>query len=548
MSLPQLLQTAQILLRSGQPKEALAAFEQILVVAPDLPEPWFHRGNILKGLGQVDEAIASYDQVLARLPRHINTWNNRAVALQQARRFTEAARDFEMVLTIDPGHRQALGGLANCALHACDWSRRAELTVRLRDAVMADMSDVTPGGLLGYSDDPALFLAAARNLIRRHFPQPAPPLWVHAPFSGARIRLAYCSADFNAHATARLMAELFERHDRSRFEIIAIDFSEDDGSDIRRRLIGAFDQFHAVRRNTDRETAKLIAGLGVDIAVDLKGFTGAARTGIFALRPAPVQVNYLGFPGTMGAAFMNYILADPVVLPLDQQSFYAEKIIQLPDCYQPNDSTRARGTAPSREEAGLPQDGFVFCCFNNNWKIAPPVFDVWMRLLGAVPESVLWLLEDNAEASENLRREAGARGVAPERLIFAPRAPMTAHLARHQLADLFLDTLPYNAHTTASDCLWAGVPLVTCMGRAFHGRVAASLLQAVGLPELVTHNLQDYESLSLALAQEPVRLSMLRNTLSGNRASAPLFDTARFARSIEAAYFAMRDRWRTQPS
>jgi protein O-GlcNAc transferase len=546
MSVPQLLFHAQGLARQGRGQEALALFDQALSQAPDMAEAWFHRGNLLTAMGRHEEAAASYTKVLARLPGHVNSLNNRAVALQRLGRFTEAARDFEAVLANAPQHRQALGGLANCTLHACDWSRREEWIRRLHAAVRIDSADVTPGLLLGYSDDPALLLAAARHLIRRRFPAAPEPLWRGTPFTRDRIRLAYCSADFNAHATARLIAELIERHDRDRFEIIAIDFSAEDGSDIRNRLVKAFDQFHRLRRESDSVIAKRIADLGVDIAVDLKGFTTEARTGIFALRPAPIQVNYLGFPGSMGANFMDYILADPVVLPLTEQPFYAETILHLPDCYQPTDSTRPCLPPPARVEAGLPIEGFVFCCFNNNWKITPPLFDIWMRLLKAVPASVLWLLEDNREASANLSREAVSRGVEADRIIFAPRATMSAHLARHQLADLFLDTLPYNAHTTASDCLWAGVPLVTCRGSAFHGRVAASLLHAIGLDELVTDNFADYEALALGLAQNPDRLAALREKLAQNRATRPLFDTDRFARAIETAYLTMREAWRTK--
>jgi predicted O-linked N-acetylglucosamine transferase (SPINDLY family) len=292
--------------------------------------------------------------------------------------------------------------------------------------------------------------------------------------------------------------------------------------------------------------AQKIADEGVDIAVDLMGLTANAPTEIFARRPAPVQLNYLGYPGTTGADFMDYILADAVVAPLSQQEFYAEKILHLPDCYQPNDSNRPLPPAHlslemGRAEAGLPAHGFVFCCFNNSWKINPPLFDIWMRLLKSVPGSVLWLIEDNQEAAANLRRAAAARGMAEIRLVFAPRVASEAHLARHRLADLFLDTLPYNAHTTASDALWTGVPLITVLGEGFAGRVAASLLSAVGLPELIAENLDDYEKLALALARDPASLAGLKKKLEANRLIAPLFDTARFTRNLEAAYEKMRD-------
>jgi protein O-GlcNAc transferase len=352
-----------------------------------------------------------------------------------------------------------------------------------------------------------------------------------------RIRLAYLSADFHQHPTALLLAELFERHDRARFEVTGIAFGPDDGSAMRARIRQAFDHFEDVRGKSDAEVAALLKARETDIAVDLNGHTAGARTAIFAYRPAPVQVNYLVYPGTIGADFIDYILADRIVLPADQQAFFREKIVHLPDCYQANDATRALLPAPTRTEAGLPPTGFVFCCFNAGWKITAPVFDIWMRLLTKIENSVLWLL-DGPHAT-NLRDQARARGLDPQRLIFAPRLASDQHLARHQLAGLFLDTLPYNAHTTASDALWAGVPVVTCYGNAFPGRVAASLLKAIDLPELVTTRAHDYEALALELASNPALLQATRDKLARNRLTAPLYDSERFRRNIEAAYEAM---------
>jgi len=356
--------------------------------------------------------------------------------------------------------------------------------------------------------------------------------------------IAYLSADFHRHATAYLMAELFERHDRSRFEVIGVSFGVDDKSDMRRRLVAAFDQFYDVRRKRDEEVAKLLHDLQVDIAIDLKGYTQDSRPGILAYRPTPIQASYLGFPGTMGAEFIDYIIADETVVPFDHQPFYAEKIVHLPDCYQVNDTKRnIAERTPTRQEAGLPERGCVFCCFNNNWKITPEVFSVWIRLLHAVEGSVLWLFRDNESAERNLRKEAQARGIDPARLVFAGRLPLEDHLARHRLADLFLDTLPCNAHTTASDALWVGLPVLTCMGNAFAGRVAASLLKAIGLPELVTHSIEDYEALALRLAKDPSLLEGYRNRLATNRLTHPLFDTDRFRHHIEAAYLQMWEIW-----
>jgi protein O-GlcNAc transferase len=401
---------------------------------------------------------------------------------------------------------------------------------------------VTPFTLLGICDDPALQLQCAKNYLDERMPVRPEPLRSGARNCNGRLRIAYLSADFQNHATAYLTAELFELHDRSRFEIAAISFGRDDSNSMRRRLTKAFDQFHDVQASSDRDVAMLIRDLQIDIAVDLKGFTRDARPEILSFRPAPIQVNFLGFPATMGADFMDYIIADRTVLPFDQHRFYPEKVVHLPDCYQPNDSKRSIADRTcTRPEARLPDDGFVFCCFNNNFKITSPVFEAWMRLLVAVPGSVLWLLRDNGDAQANLLHQAQAQGVDPARLVFADRVTLDAHLARHRLADLSLDTLPYSAHTTASDALWAGVPVLTCKGQAFAGRVAASLLQAVGLPELVTRCLADYEAAALRLATDASYFGAIRRKLEQNRLTHPLFDTDRFRRHIESAYTKMWD-------
>jgi len=355
-----------------------------------------------------------------------------------------------------------------------------------------------------------------------------------------RIRLAYLSADLYNHATAHLMAELFERHDRTRFELIALSFGPDRRDAMRSRLASAFDRFIDVRHLGDEAIAAYARELGVDIAVDLKGFTIDARPGIFAWRAAPVQVSYLGYPGTLGMESMDYVIADRQLASLADAAFYSEKLVRLPYSYQPNDTGRGiAAILPSRASQGLPEAGFVFCCFNNNYKISPAVWDIWMRLLHQVPGSVLWLLEGNELAVANLRAQAVRSGVAPQRLVFAARAPLDVHLARHRLADLFLDTLPYNAHTTASDALWAGLPVLTLKGHSFAGRVAASLLHAVGLPELVTHNAQDYEALALQLAGDPARLAGFCGKLAIQRDVAPLFDTQRLRLHLESAYEVM---------
>jgi len=374
-------------------------------------------------------------------------------------------------------------------------------------------------------------------------PPASQPLWRGERYQHDKIRVAYLSTDLRAHAVGFLIVGAIEHHDKSRFEINGIHIGPGDKSETRARFETAFDRFIDVREKNDDEVAQLLREMEIDILVDLNGYTGDARTRILARRPAPVQVNYLGYPGTMGAHYIDYIIADhTVITPVDEQ-YYSEKIAYLPDTYQANDSRRPEpSSAPSRTEAGLPETGFVFTSFNNTYKISPDVFSVWMRLLSSVEGSVLWLLEDNPFAAENLRREAVARGVNPDRLIFALRTTPDKHLARQPLADLFLDTLPYNAHTTASDALWVGLPVITTPGTTFPGRVAASLLSAMGLPELIAPSLGEYERLALTLARDADALAALRAKIGAHRASSPLFDTTRFTRHLEAALTQMWER------
>jgi predicted O-linked N-acetylglucosamine transferase (SPINDLY family) len=386
-------------------------------------------------------------------------------------------------------------------------------------------------------------LANARRWAASHFPEVAQRFAHSRPASERPIRIGYLSADFREHAVAHLTAELFERHDRQRFEIFGYSMGPDDANAMRRRIEGGVDHFVDVKDLSNAEAAARIHHDGIDILVDLMGHTGRARTMIAAQRPAPIAVNWLGFPGTMGAAFIDYILVDAVVVPPEHQPFFAEKLVHLPHCYQANDTQRPIGATPTRAECGLPDQAFVFCCFNNEYKLTPRFFAIWMRLLAAVPGSILWLLGTDA-MKRNLAREAAARGIDPARLIFAGRQPLEDHLARHRLADLFLDTLPYNAHTTASDALWTGLPVLTLLGEGFPGRVAASLLGAIGLPELVTRSEEDYENMAVKLATEPLMLRGMRERLAANRLTAPLFDSAGFARRIERAYAEMWRRWR----
>jgi protein O-GlcNAc transferase len=559
---------ANLLLEIKRPEDAAAGFDRAVAARADVPGAWNNRGTALRSLHRFAEALDSYDRAVALAPGHVNALTNRAIALFDLRRLDEALAAVDRALAAQPGFAEALyikgnilrdmgrlpdalaayeaagsqphalNGTAQVALALCDWERTAALAPKLKDAVESGNAVIQPFVLLGYGEDAGLQRRCAENYIHRFAPAQA-PMSDGKPYGHDKIRIAYLSADFHQHPTAQLMAELFERHDRSRFEVTAIAFGPDDGSAMRTRLVKAFDHFEDARAMSDLDVARLLRAREIDIAVDLNGHTEGARPGIFGHRPAPVQVNYLVYPGTTGASYMTHVLADHVVLPPEHQVFCSEKIAHLPDCYQANDATRMVGDAPTRAEAGLPAEGFVFCCFNNGWKITAPVFDIWMRLLDQVNGSVLWLLDGPHTA--NLRAAATARGIDAARLVFAPKVDAATHLARHRLAGLFLDTLPYNAHTTASDALWAGVPVVTRIGKAFPGRVAASLLKAIDLAELVTQTPAAYEALALDLAKNSALLQATREKLARNRAATPLYDSARFTREIEAVYTAMLD-------
>lgn len=529
----------------GRLGPASACYQEALRIAPEDAETLCNLGVVLADLGHHEEAVARYRAALSFDPGLANAHYNLGITLQELKRHEEAIGCFERALEIEPAHKEAFGAQVMSELGVCRWDKLEAHIEELRALARDGRSMVEPFTFLLVSPDPAEQRRCVEHYVRNTWPVRAALAAPRTPHARRAIRVAYVSANFREHAAAYLAAGLFELHDRSRFETIGVSLGLDDRSEMRTRLAKAFDRFIDARAQDDAEVASLLRDLELDIAVDLMGYTGEARPGIFTRRPAPIQVNYLGYPGTMGADFIDYILADEFVLPREHQAFYSEKVAYLPDCYLVNDSTKKIAErTPSRTELGLPSEGFVFCSFNINNKITPHMFQIWMRLLEQVPGSVLWLLEDNLGARQNLQREAQARGVEAGRLVFAPRMKLDQHLARHRCADLFLDTLPYNAHTTASDALWTGLPVLTCPGGTFVGRVAGSLLRTAGLPELVVRNLKEYEALALRLARNDRALRDLRAKLVANRTSSPLFDTDRFRRNIESAYTTMQEIWR----
>jgi protein O-GlcNAc transferase len=541
-----LLKRADLLLQLNRAAEADTAFGVYLARLPDDAQAWNRRGIARAELKRKDEALAAFDKAVALNPADADLWNNRANALFEAKRFAEAATDYEKALRLSPDLPYAEGYLLQSRLRCCDWQGLGGLRRRIAEGVHAGKPVIDPLSHLAVPGMPEDQLACARSWVAGLARPVPPPLWRGEIYRHDKIRVAYLSADYRLHPVAYLLAGVFETHDRAAFEIVGISFTPPGANPMRVRIENACDRFHDVRDRTDDAAARVLREMEIDIAVDLMGYTDGCRPGILTARPAPVQVSYLGFPSTMGAAHMDYVLADATVIPEGDHPYFSEKVVTLPDCYLPGDSKRRIAERiPSRREAGLPERGFVFASFNDSYKISPEVFDVWMRLLTRVDGSVLWLAQGNPAAPANLKREAAARGVNPDRLIFASYVlSMDEHLARLTCADLVLDTLPYNAHASASDALWAGVPLATCSGNTFASRVAGSALKAVRLPELVTHTLADYEALAEALARDPARLAAIKSKLAHERSTLPLFDTPRFTHHLESAYRAMVERAR----
>ena len=527
-----------------RPQEALAAYERAARLRPEFAEVWCNVANLSLDAGDCEEALGRCAQALQIQPDLLDALNIRGTALRVLKRYAEAAATYEKILAADPLYGQAQSFLLSARANLCDWSGRAELASSIVQRVEAGDSASAPHAFLWLSDSPEAQLACASLYSAEQFPA-ASPLWGGDSYRHERLRIAYVSADFADHPVAHLIAGVLEHHDRRRFETIGVSLERDPaGSAMQQRMQQAVEHFHDVSETPDREVAAMLREREIDILVDLTGHTRGGRLGILAFRPAPVQISYLGFAGTAGASYVDYLIGDAITIPNGQEHFFSERIIRMPHSFLPNDDRQpVADVSPPRRDLGLPEDGFVFCAFNNSYKLNPVMFDIWMRLLRETPGSVLWLRGTEGAVPVNLRREAEARGVAADRLVFAPRIQaMDVHLARYRCADLFLDTLPYGAHATARDALWAGLPVLTCAGRSFAGRVAASLLTGLDLPELVTGSLADYASRALALAHSAAETAEVRAKLAQQRAKRPLFGTDLYRRHLEAAYVAVVER------
>jgi predicted O-linked N-acetylglucosamine transferase (SPINDLY family) len=527
-------------------EEALKSYDNAIKSKSSYAEALSNRGNALSELRCFEDALDSYDRSIAARPDCAEVWRNHANACAALKRYSDALSSYMHAFELQPELDFLLGELIHIKMRTCNWKDLDTYRQSLLEKINIRHKVITPFVSLSACQSPIsqkyiteVFTEKRHNEILSH------P--IHNKIQEKeKVRIGYFSADFYNHAVSYLVAELIEAHDRKRFEIYGFSFGPNTGDSMRKRLESAFDKFFDIRHLSDLEITRTSRRLNIDIAVDLGGHTKDSRPLVFAERAAPIQINYLGYPGTTGITNMDYLIADRILIPTTDKNAYSEQIIYLPYSYQANDSKRsASGEKFSREELSLPAEGFIFCCFNNNWKITPELFSCWMRILNAVKKSVLWLFEDNPTVVVNLRKEASSRNIDSHRIVFAKRMPHEEHLARYRLADLFLDTLPYNAHTTASDALWIGLPVLTCQGETFAGRVASSLLTNIGLPELITRSLQEYESLAIELATNPDKLAQIKTKLAENRLTTPLFDTPLFTKHIEAAYQTAYDRYQS---
>jgi predicted O-linked N-acetylglucosamine transferase (SPINDLY family) len=522
---------------------ALASYDQAIAIEPGDAELHCARGTVLVLLGSVNAALASFDRAIAIKPDYADAYYHRAFSLRMINRFAEAGADYKVVARLAPDFEFLPGTRLEASQHACDWAEFDTLVPEIEAGVASGRRISHPLIFVALVDSARLQHKAARTWADYACPARGPQGTIAARARPGKLRIGYFSADFREHPIARLLSELIELHDRSRFEIIAFAFGPRTKDELRQRLTRAFDRFIDVQEKSPGEIASLARSLDVDIAVDLGGYSYDSRPDIFAQRAAPVQVSYLGYLGTMGASYIDYIVADHTIITSGTECHFTEKIIYLPDTFQVNDRKRHIAEDCTRQDLGLPPSGFVFCCFNTSYKIVPSTFARWMRILNKVPGSVLLLYAAHAIVEVNLRAYASRQGVDPQRLIFGKFLPPSKYLARYRAADLFLDTLPYNGGTTASDALWAGLPVLTLAGESLASRVAASLLTAIGLPELITSTQQRYEELAIELAMNPQRLAQIKGKLRDNRLSSPLFDTPKFARNLEAAYMAIHARY-----
>ena len=520
----------------GSLSKSISNFKQSISIKFDFADGHNNLGVALTTMGRLSDAHIALQKAISLDPHHAEAYNNLGICLTHKKQLTEAIAAYEKALELQPEYSEARSQKLHLQAHICDWSAIKADSSYLEDLGVSQGS-ISPFSVLCLEDEPQRHRLRAEKCANTKYPMKPRPFEKMSKSTFDRIKVGYFSADFNEHPVAYLIAKVLEEHDRNKFEISAYSLHTGPDSEIRKRLINSVDNFENVEELNDFEIMQKARDDEIDIAIDLTGYTQNNRTAIFAHRAAPIQINFLGYPGTLGAKFMDYIIVDHTLVPDENQKYFSEAPIYLPNSYMPTDNTRIISPrALSRKQLGLPENAFVFCCFNNNYKISEDVFDIWMRVMKLVEGSVLWLRKTNEISDKNLIKAAETRGVAASRIIFANKIPMDEHLARHKLADLFLDTFAFNAHTTASEALWAGLPVVTKVGQGFAARVAASLLNAIGLPELITHSKREYEGLILELATNKEKLEKITEKLAKNRPTKPLFDTEQYTRHLESAY------------
>jgi protein O-GlcNAc transferase len=525
--------------------QAVELISQALARVPDDPQALANMASACSYLGRTEEAIGYLEQAVRANPRFAGAFNNLANIQQNLGRHADAAASFERLLALESGFDFAVGGGFQSRRHSCDWADFERLGAQVTDAVRAGRRADRPFSFLSVSDSGPQQLQCARTYASFLCPAASEPLWRGKRYGHSRIRIAYVSADFRDHIVSHVMAGIYENHDKDRFETFGIALLPSDGSEIAMRAQQAMSQFLDASQLSDEVIARRLREFEIDIAIDLTGFTQGCRLGLWARRPAPAQVNFMGHPGTLGVPYLDYLIADDFVVPAENEGDYSERLVRMPDCFQANDerhSVLGRLPLPQRRDQGLPEDVTVLCSFNNSYKLNPACFDIWMRVMSLEPRTVLWLLGSGGDVEGNLRREAASRGIAAERLVFARRVPYHEHLSRLRLADLYLDTLPFNGGATAADVLWAGVPLLTQAGEAFAARMGGSLLRAAGLPELITYSPVEYEARALELVRDPSRLLAVKRRLADNQRTQPLFDTQTYCRHLETAYTEIRTR------
>ena len=524
--------------------QAILQYKKAIDIKNQYLDALVNLANVLKEKKQFQEAIKNYDLAINLNSNFAEAYFNLATAYQDVKQFEKAVLNYEKSLILDNKIPFCKGYLLHAKMLCCDWYGLNELYEEIYEDIEKNNYSATPFGYQAICDDESSLQKCAIIYSNKRFPEIKNKFFEKKPYKNKKIRIGYLCGEFREQATSILMTEIWEKHNKNDFEIIAFDSGWDDKSPRRNRIINAFDKFLDISNLSDFDAAKLIHEERIDILINLNGFFGTGRPVVFSYKPAGVQINYLGFPGTIGSKYIDYILCDQTVIPPPSKKFYNEKIIYLPDSYQSNDTKRSISNKIFlRQELSLPNESFVFCCFNNNYKITPNMFDIWTRLLNKVNNSVLWLIEGNAEATLNLKKEFKIRNIDSSRLIFAKRMKLEDHLARHKNADLFLDTFPYNAHTTASDSLWAGLPVLTFLGNTFPGRVAASLLRALDLPEMITYSENEYIDKAEDFAFNPKKLKLIKDKLNFNKFTKPLFNSELFCRNLENTFKIIFDKY-----